>query len=335
MITAAAMSIVWRIVVGLGGSLFGTWGAGALWFDGPSARPLAGLLAATFFVTIAGLSWSRRPTRHMTALVLGVALLLWWFAIPPRNDRDWQPDVARPATATFDDDLVTIENVRDFRYRSTTDFDERWGTRTIALDDVEGLDLFVAYWGSPWIAHTILSWQLADAAPLAISIETRKERGEAYSAIAGFFRQYELYYVVASEDDVVALRTNHRGDDVYLYRLGGTPEEARRLLVSYLRRIDHLAHEPAWYNAFSHNCTTTIRLHAIEIGIDRPWDWRLLVNGLGPEMLYERGSIAHDRPFEEIRAASYVNERGRAGGDGPGYSERIRVGLPARPAPIP
>jgi len=323
------------MLVGLTGLLVGLWGVAALWFDGPSSRPIAVALGVLFLTSSVVLSWSRRAARRWMAVGLWIALVVWWRFIPPSNDRAWQPDVARPPMATFEGDVVTIQNVRDFRYRSPTEFDEHWTTRTIDLDEVVGLDLFLSYWGSPWIAHTILSWEFSEGPPLAISIETRKEQGEEYSAIAGFFRQYELYYVVADERDLVALRTNHRMEDTYLYRLETPPEAARALLVSYLRKIDHLAHEPEWYNAFAHNCTTTIRLHSLEIGSARPWDWRMLANGHIDEMLYERRQIATDRPFPEIRRASYVSERGRAAGDAADYSARIRVGLPARPHALP
>ena len=258
-------------------------------------------------------------------------LVAWWASIPPRNDREWQRDVARPATASFDGDVVTIENVRDFRYRSATDFDERWTSRTIDLDDVVGLDLYFAYWGSPWIAHTIMSWQLRDAPPLAISIETRKEEGEAYSAVLGFFRQFELYYVVADERDVVRLRTNNRGEDVYLYPMKLDVDVARRLLLDYVAQINELSREPAWYNAATHNCTTTIRRHVQHVAPRNPWDWRILVNGYIDELGYERGQLSTELPFAELRERSRIDEVARASDDTVEFSTAIRARLPGYP----
>ena len=113
------------------------------------------------------------------------------------------------------------------------------------------MDLYFFYWGSPWIAHTIVSWEFEDAPPLAISIETRKEVGEQYSAVRGFFRQFELYYVVADERDVVRLRTNLRGDEGYLYRVNWSPSDSRALLLAYLEEVNRIARSPRWYNAFS------------------------------------------------------------------------------------
>ncbi len=313
------------------------WSAAALWFDGPASRPLAGLAAATFVVVALALLFRPRPRwRGLLAFALLFAPLLgWWLAIPARNDRDWYRDVRVTPTAELHGDTLTIHGVRNFTYRSETDWDEHWEDRTYELAQLEGLDLFMAYWGSPTIAHTIMSWEFADGPPLAISIETRKEQGESYSAVRGFFRQYELYYVVADERDVVALRTNHRGEQVFLYRLRTPPARARALLLSYVDAMNSLARTPQWYNALRHNCTTTIEIHTRALATDGgptpKWDWRLYVNGRLDEFLLEQGIVNASLPFPALRAASDITARARGASDGPDFSARIREGLPARP----
>ena len=235
-----------------------------------------------------------RPFSRALLLVASGLLLVvaWWSQIAPRNDRDWTPDVARLPRASIVGSRMTIENVRNFEYRSDTDYTERWETRTYDLDRLRGFDMFLSFWGPTLIAHTIASWEFDDAPPLAISIETRKEKGESYDALRGFFRQFELYYVVADERDVIGVRTNHRGERTYLYRLRVSPERARALLLDYLEEINRLAEQPAWYNAVIHNCTTAIRMHGQHIGEGGAFDWRILLNGRLDEMGYERdGSI--------------------------------------------
>ena len=309
------------------------WGAAAIAIDGPDSALLAYSAAAAFVLTAIACRLAIRPIERSAAIftVVVAVLIGWWLSLSPSNEREWQPSVSRAATAQFDSDgdRVTIRNVRNFRYRSETDFDEVWEERRYDLSKLRGMDMFLSYWGSPHIAHTIASWEFEDGKHLAISIETRKERGESYSATLGFFRQFELYYVVADERDVVRLRTNHRGEDVYLYRLRMTADQARALLVDYLEKVNRVAREPVWYNALTHNCTTTIRLHMQQVGIRHPLRWQLFANGHMDELGYARGQIDTSLPFEELRARSYITPLARAMAPSEDYSAGIRRSLPA------
>jgi hypothetical protein len=313
------------------------WGAMALWFDGPQSRVLAGAMAGGLTLVSIFLAAIVRPFLRGLAIALlpVAAVVLWWTSIPPSNTRDWAPDVARTARATFDGSRVTIKDVRNFKYRSESDYGQHWETRTFNLDGIHGVDLFLSFWGPTQIAHTIASWEFDDGQNLAISIETRKEKGESYSALRGFFRQYELYYVVADERDLIGLRTNYRGEQVYLYRIRVPASQARALLVKYLDEVNRLADHPQWYNALTQNCTTTIRGHAQHVGAGGRLDWRLLANGHLDELLYERGQIDTDLPFADLRARSNITEKAKAAGDSPDFSVRIRQGLPGLPSSRP
>src|SRR5262249_6797152 len=156
----------------------------ALWIDGPVERSLAGTFVAFFAAAVLVCLVVVRPYgRALGVLVLlSVAVMVWWLRIPPRKDRGWVAEGSQTAHATFDGSKVTIETVRDFTSRSDDDFDARWETRTYALDKLRGVDLFISFWGPTLYAHTIASWEFEDSPPLAISIETRKEKGESYSA---------------------------------------------------------------------------------------------------------------------------------------------------------
>lgn len=306
------------------------WACAALWFDGPDSRLLAGALVAGFAASVIGVLVWLRPLRRGLAAFAGLFLvvLVWWFNQTPSNDRNWQPDVARLPVAAFEGDLVTIRNVRNFDYRTETDYTERWEERRYDLSRLVGVDIFLSYWGSPWIAHTVMSWAFADGQHLAISIETRKEAQEVYSEVLGFFRQYEVYYVLADERDLIGLRTNHRGEDVYLYHLNTPVDIARAILVDYLEEINNLARTPKWYNAMTHNCTTSIRQHFKHLAAEKPFDWRILVNGRIDELGYSRGTIDTSLPFSELRKRSAISEKAQAMPSGADYSEWIRRGLP-------
>jgi len=303
------------------------WGALALHFAGP--RGMAdGVVAVWLLAGVAILAVVRSLRRLLATFGVAVAVLFaWWSSILPRNDRPWQPDVRRPAYAELDGDRLTIHNVRNFDYRSETDFTERWETRTYDLSKLDRLDFFMSYWAGPSIAHTIMSWAFEDGQHIAVSIETRKEVGETYSAVAGFFKQYELYYVVADERDVIRLRTNYRGEHVYLYPLRTPRERVRRGLLQYVAAINHLAETPEFYNAGTENCTTTIRRNIQQMGVTMPFDWRILVNGYLDEMLYEKGIIDTSRSFPEVKAASLVDARAKAADQDPQFSRRIREGI--------
>ena len=306
------------------------WGAAAIWIDGPAGRPLAGLLVAAFAAAVALPLTRVRPLLHACAwaLVPCAAVVCWWLSIRPSNDRDWQRDVSRTPTAERRGNVLTVRDVRDFEYRAETDFTERWEDRRYDLDRVAGLDLFVCYWGPTLYAHTILTWDFEGAPPLAASIETRKEKGESYRAVLGFFRQFELVYVLADERDVIRLRTGFRGERVFLYRLDTPPKGARALLEQYLSEANALAGQPAWYNAFTDNCTTAIWRNVRALSPDNPFDWRLLANGRLDRMLYERGRVDTSQPFEELRQRSDITERAKACGSRAFFSRCIREGLP-------
>lgn len=319
-------ALAWPLVV-----MGVAWAGLALWIDGPSSPVLAAILALTFVAGGLTVLILFRPFSRAVLLVASglVLVIAWWSQIAPRNDRNWTPDVARLPRATIVGNRVTIENVRNFEYQSETDYKEQWETRIYDLDRVRSFDMFLSFWGPTLIAHTIASWEFENAPPLAISIETRKEKGESYDMLRGFFRQFELYYVVADERDVIGIRMKYPGARTYLYRIRVPPERARALLLDYFKAINGLAEQPQWYNAVIYNCTTSIRHHGQHIGEIRPWDLRFLLNGRLDEMGYERGRLDTSMPFPELKAKSEITEKAKAAGTAPDFSQRIREGLPS------
>ena len=311
------------------------WGALAAYYLGPGSETLRSGLAWGFaalgLVAVAGLFTRRaRPIAAPGFALLFAAALLLFFRTEASNDRDWQPDVAVLPYATFDGDLVTVHNIRNFDYRSETDFTPAWYDRSFDLRKLDRVDLIAVYWMGPAIAHTLLSFGFGDA-HLAVSIETRKERGEAYSSLAGFFRQFELVYVVADERDVIRLRTNYRKDPpeaVYVYRILGEAENGRRVFLDYLREMNELRERPRFYNTLTTNCTTTILAHATVNPGHLPFSWKVLLSGYTPEYAYEMGRLDRSLPFEELMRRSHVNAAAQAADAAPDFSQRIRAGLP-------
>lgn len=305
------------------------WSVLALYYSNlPDAvRPVA---AGLFGIASGAILLIARPRRRgpFIFLLLFAMLIICWLRIPASNDRDWQPDVAVLPWAEIAGNVVTIHNIRNCDYRTETDFDVHHYSRSFDLDKLYTADLYVVYWGSPMIAHTMLSFGFDDDRYVCVSIETRKEKGEDYSTIKGFFRQYELTYVVGDERDLVRLRTNYRGEDVYLYRLNAAPDVVRGVFLSYLRAINSLKDRPEWYNALTTNCTTTIRGHTSAYARRASLNWKLIINGYLDEMAYGNGALDQSLPFAELKKRSHINERAKPADKDLEFSKRIREGLP-------
>jgi hypothetical protein len=313
-------------VASLIATLFIAWAAGALYFDLP---------APSFARTIASLGWAAGAValavfgqlRGRILVLLGFAgITSWWLTLRPTQDADWQPQVAVLAYATREGNRFTVHNIRNFEYRSATDFTPHYDTRDFDLANLRALDLFINDWGVPFIIHPIASFDFGPQGHLCFSIEKRLKQGQGFSTLAGLYRQFTIIYVAADERDGIRLRTNSNHEDVYLYRLRFSPDEARVRFLEFIDVLNKLYARPAWYNIITQNCTTAIwALHPSAQQV--PWDWRLLINGFLDRMLYERGVLAGDLPFEELRAQALINKRAQEAGDAPDFSQRIRAGL--------
>lgn len=320
-------------------ALFTCWGVLALfYFDGLSAgarASLAALFGVLGLATAIGI-YIRRMRTYLLAIfaVSSGVLIVCWNNIAPSNSRAWKPGVAVLPHASFDGNRVTVHNIRNFDYRTESDFSVAYYDRTFDLDRLDSVDLFASYWSGPAIAHVMLSFGFRDSPPVAISIERRDERGEDYSTVKGLFKQYELFYVVADERDVVRLRTNIRADppeQVYLYRLRARQDDARRLFLAYLRELNSLKEHPRFYNTLTTNCTTTIWLNARVNPGRAPFSWKILLSGYLPEHLYEQGRLDTTESFAELQRRSLINSAALAADRDADFSRHIRAGLPASP----
>ena len=269
---------------------------------------------------------ARRST-SLVLLILAAIIAAWMLLVRPSNDRRWRVEESRMPYATVDGNRVTLHDIRNFDYRSETDFTPRWYDKTFDLDQLDSLDVIASYWMGPHIAHVFVSFGFGDE-HVAVSIEARKEKGEGYSSIAGFFRRYELYYVVADERDAIRVRTNfrqHPPEQVYLYRVKGSPQNLRRLFLNYVEHLDDLREHPRFYNTLLTNCTTTIWMNTRVNPEHLPFSWKVLASGHLPEYLYETGRLDTSVPFEELRARALINGRAQVAGDAVDFSRRIRT----------
>jgi hypothetical protein len=320
------------LIAGAGG-----WSVLALTYAGPHDPGLRiALAAAAGIATLAALLALAAPRWRWRALiaflVLFAGLVTWFSRLTPTSEAEWQPDVARLAYATFDGEAVTVHNIRNFDYRSETDYTPAWYDKRFDLRKLEGVDLMAVYWMGPAIAHTFVSFTFAGGEHLAVSIETRKKQGQGYSTLQGFFRQYELIYIVADERDVIRLRTNYRHDppeDVCVYRVQAPLAAARRVFIEYMDQINNLRAHPEFYNTLTSNCTTDIWANTLINDQHLPFSWKILASGYVPEYLYEQGRLDARVPFLQLRERAHVNARAQAADAAADFSRRIREATPA------
>lgn len=257
------------------------------------------------------------------------ALVLWWTTVRPSNDRVWADDVSRLVSGTIDGSRVTLHNVRHFDWRTDDDYDARWETRQYDLDHLTGVDAILSYWSGEAIAHAMLSFGFDDGRHLVFSVEIRRERGEAFSEVGGFFKQFELILLAADERDIVRVRTNVRGEDDYLFPLRMPREAMRSLFVSYVEAANRMTHEPRFYNTVTSNCTTIVYRMARRIDSGLPLDPRLLLTGYLPEYFMDVGALDPRLGVEAWRRLGRITDRARTTTAEDDFSSAIRVGVPS------
>ncbi|MGY1459567.1 MULTISPECIES: Lnb N-terminal periplasmic domain-containing protein [unclassified Luteimonas] len=321
------------------------WGGLLLHFHGPGSAPLRMLpvVAWCLLGTAACLApaWHALRVRQRPLLVSFVAgfaaLLAWWFTLSPSHDREWADDVARLLDAEVRDNRVVLRNVRNFEWRSETDYTQRWETREYDLDRLATADLVLSYWMGPHIAHTLVSFGFEDGSQVVFSAEIRKERQESFSALAGFFRNYEQVLVAADERDIIRTRSNARGEDVFLYRLDAPPEALRGMFLGFVDSANALRLRPAFYNSLTGNCTTVIFDIARHVAPGLPMDYRLLLSGHFAEYAHDQGGLTAGYSFDELQERGYINPRALAvpadDPDAAAFSRAIRRQVPGVPAP--
>ncbi|MCO4052970.1 MAG: DUF4105 domain-containing protein [Bosea sp.] len=332
------------LILALALALATGWATLALWHraPAPSWAWAAGFALAAFGCLV--LAWRLGPplSQGWPALVAFLALLAvvmgWWSSLRPSGGRVWAEALSRLPSVTVEGERYTITNVRNFTWRATVgDADEgsgeevaeaRWETRSYDLSKAAGIDLFFSYWTGPLIAHVLVSVTFDDAPPLTFSIEIRRERGEVYSALAGFFKSYELAIIAADERDIVRLRTDVWKEDVRLYRLDVGRDKARALLLAYADQINALKREPRWYDTLGANCSTVAFRIARGLWPGLRFDWRILAPGRGPDYAHELGALRSDIPLDELKRLAAITEKAQKLAPDADFSAAIREGVP-------
>lgn len=323
-----ASRVLWTLIAGMSA----IWGGFALWYQAPGGHALQALAVAVWsllsFAMLTAL-WRGRTTLGIVGFASAfTVLVIWWHLLRPSNDRIWADDVARVMTGTVEGNRVTLHNVRDFDWRSDTDYTQRWETRRFDLDRLDSVDMIMSYWSGPAIAHMLVSFGFGGADYVVFSVEIRPEKGEPFSEIGGFFNEFELSIVAADERDVIRVRTNVRGEDDYLYRINMPKQAMRSLFLAYIDESNKLAITPRFYNTVTANCTTLVYHMMKQIVGYLPWNFRLLLTGYLPEYVYRIGGLAPHFSFEELRSRGRITGRAQSADRNERFSVDIRRGVP-------
>ena len=316
---------------------FSAWTAAALWFQTPRAPVLRWcrvVLWTTFSIAVL-VGMAHGPRLLAAAAFVGACacVLLWWHSLRPSNDRPWADDVANIVNGQITGDEAVLHNVRNFSWRSTTDYTVRWETRRYDLRQLDSIDMIMSYWNVPGIAHVLFSFGFAGAERVAFSVEIRRQKHQAYSPVGGFFKEFELSIVAADERDIVRVRTNVRGEDDYLYRLRLPRPAIRSLFAAYLEQSNALLSKPRFYNTLTVNCTMLV-YHMMRHIVGRlPFSYRVLLSGYLPGYVYSVGGLDMRFSLPQLRAFGRITARAKGAADDPQFSTAIRVGIPPLEAP--
>ncbi len=321
-------------------SLLALWGCFALWYQVPGGRALKGLSVAlwvAFSIAMLFALWQDRVALGILGFAAAFGgLLLWWQSLMPSNNRVWADDVANMTTGAVEGNRVTLQNVRNFDWRSNTDYTQRWETRSYDLDRLDSVDMILSYWSGQAIAHVLISFGFSDGNHVVFSVEIRPEKSEGFSEIGGFFKEFELSIVAADERDVICVRTNVRAEDDYLYRIRIPVSAMRSLFLAYVAQANSLVRTPCFYNTVTVNCTTLVYHMVKHIVGYLPMDYRLLFSGYLPEYIYGVGGLDARYTLKELRAFGRVTERAKRSDGSNTFSADIRRGVPrVDPAQLP
>jgi hypothetical protein len=320
-------SLLGDLLIFVATSLIVLWIAGAILFDVGGATWRGVLLAVAWilFELATFVLWQPAWKPLLLLLVLGSLFMWWWFSQRPSHSREWDPNFARLPRVVMSGDELTIEGLRNTAYPSKANSVPQYETRNYLLSKLQGVDLLILTWGSPWMCHPMFVFDFGADGRVCISIEVRYRVGQKYSLLRSLYRQQELMFIVSDERDAILRRTKWLdGHDLCLYRLNADDSSVRRFFFEYVDSINSLAERPRWYHGLTTNCTTSIYTQGRG---HMKWDWRMLFNGALDQLMYERQFLDQELPFETLKELSWVNDIANAAPEDD-FGDHIRRHLP-------
>lgn len=240
---------------------------------------------------------------------------------------NWAPDQRVMPYAEINGSQYFLHNIRQCHYLSFQDFVVDYQDRLIDLSQIQTVDFIVVPFkpNSP-LAHTMVSFGLDDGSYLCLSVESRRQVGDSYQALAGLTRGYDLIYMLGDERDLIGVRTDHFNVEVYVFPTMVGPDKAQAFFTDVVRRMNELKTNPEFYNLLSNNCTTNLKDHVNNISPNRirPFTMGTLFTGFSARNAHKIGLIENRIPFEDLQTICYINELAKDNLDRPDFSQLIR-----------
>ncbi len=329
----ALLTLAWTSVL-----IFFAWSAGAIYYLTYLPTVISGLLTATYLIggVILLVRLPNKTTWLSTAAASIIVVYMATLFQRPSNDRDWDPAQTLAPSIVVSENDVTIKNYRHCVYRTEYEFDPHFRQLTFQLDQLESVWFLVQKF-SPLegMAHTFLSFGYRTPQGVryfSVSVEIRRERGEIYSPLRGLYRQFELYYVVGDERDLIGVRTVMRPSDrVHMYRVNASSEDVQKLFLDIARRVNRLRDHPEFYHTLLNNCTNGIVYHTYDLTPEtiRWWDPRVVLPGYSDRVAYAHGLIgSQEQEFGQLKQQARIDAAARKAGLTEQFSDAIRQAIP-------
>lgn len=257
-------------------------------------------------------------------------LFIYLLTLQPSLTRNWEVGMETLADVSVNENMVVIENFRDWRY--TTD-------KNIASMDFKKVTYDVDKLERVWfmiepfslfdkVAHTYLTFDFQDAEPAVISIEARREKGEKHSALKGMVRGYELIYIWGSERDLTGRRVLVEETEVFMYPLDISQGAGKQLFLEIVKETERLEKTPKYYNTITANCTNLLAQHANKVNSKTiPTALNFILPGYSPELLYRQGFVKKDLSLEDLKMRNNITQLVKDHYDSTEFSKEIRKPL--------
>lgn len=157
---------------------------------------------------------------------------------------------------------VFVKNIRNAVYKNNSEFDNEveFLNKKYKLRNISKIWMMANPW-APFQTHIILSFQFGDnifdASFLTLSYEVRKLAAVDFYTSQTIFKNFEGFYVAATEEDVFYVRTNIRKDEnLYLFPLNIDKEKSQKIFLDFAEEINNYSKKPIFYRIWRRNCLT-------------------------------------------------------------------------------